>query len=66
VFSHGTTIVGLGGKMKAGKQITVAAEIVDRAHEALPNNTAKRKGKPADEEAEDGDEQATGEAEPSA
>jgi len=58
VFSHGTTIVSLGAKMKAGKQLAVAAEILDRAHEALPNNTAKRKGKPADEEADDGDEEA--------
>jgi DNA recombination protein RmuC len=58
VFSHGTTIVSLGAKMKAGKQLAVASEILDRAHEALPNNTAKRKGKPADEEAEDGDEEA--------
>lgn len=58
VFSHGTTIVSLGAKMKAGKQLAVASEILDRAHEALPNNTAKRKGKPADEEAEEGDEEA--------
>ena len=61
VFSHGTTIVSLGAKMKAGKQLAIAAEIPDRAHEALPNNTAKRKGKSADEEAEDGDEEAPGE-----
>ena len=66
VFSHGTTIVSLGAKMKAGKQLAVGTEILDRAHEALPNNTAKRKGKPADEEAEDGDEEAPEDAAPTA
>lgn len=58
VFSHGTTIVSLGAKMKAGKQLAVGSAIVDRAHQALTNNTAKRKGKPADEEAEESDEEA--------
>jgi len=66
VFSHGTTIVSLGAKMKAGKKLAVGSEIVDRAHEALPNNTARRKGKPADEEAEECDEEAPEAVPPSA
>jgi DNA recombination protein RmuC len=55
VFSHGTAIVGLGAKLKAGKQLVAPGEILDRAHEGLPINATKRKGKPADDEGEEGE-----------
>ena len=55
VFSHGTAIVGLGAKLKAGKQLVAPGEILDRAHEGLPINAAKRKGKPTNDETEEGE-----------
>lgn len=53
VFNHGTTIVGLGAKMRTGKQLAAQSEIGVLAHEALPVGQRKRRGK---DEAEGGEE----------
>lgn len=55
VFNHGTTIVGLGAKMRTGKQLAAQSEIGVLAHEALPVGQRKRRGK---DEAEGGEEPA--------
>jgi len=57
VFNHGTAIVGLGAKMRTGKQLAAQSEIGVLAHEALPIGQRKRRGK---DDAEAGEEPAGG------
>ncbi|MGA0133700.1 MAG: DNA recombination protein RmuC [Opitutales bacterium] len=59
VFNHGTTIVGLGAKMRTGKQLANPSEIGVLAHEALPVGQRKRRekdGPKGDVDAEGGED----------